>query len=49
METLKGIGASRGKVKARACIVLTHDQHSKMGEGEVLVAKMTTPSLRQRL
>ena len=43
METLKGIGASGGKVQARACIVLTHDQNSKMGEGEVLVTKMTTP------
>jgi pyruvate,water dikinase len=43
METLKGVGASGGKVKARACIVLTHEQNLKMGEGEVLVTKMTTP------
>ncbi len=41
---LEGIGASAGKVTARACVLFTPDDFGKMQAGDVLVAVTTTPA-----
>ncbi len=41
---LEGVGASAGKVTARACVLLTPDDFGKMQPGDVLVAVTTTPA-----
>lgn len=43
-NTLKGFGASAGKVTARACVMLGPEDFSKMQTGDVLVAGITTPA-----
>jgi pyruvate,water dikinase len=42
--TIKGLGASAGKVTARACIMLGPEDFSKMQMGDVIVAGITTPA-----
>jgi pyruvate,water dikinase len=43
-STLKGIGASAGKVTAPACVLLSPGDFGKMKPGAVLVAVTTTPA-----
>jgi pyruvate,water dikinase len=43
-DTLKGLGASAGKVTARACIMLGPEDFDKMQPGDVIVAGITTPA-----
>jgi pyruvate,water dikinase len=43
-NTLKGLGASAGKVTARACVMLGPEDFSKMQPGDVIVAGITTPA-----
>ncbi len=43
-DTLKGLGASAGKVTARACIMLGPEDFLKMRAGDVIVAGITTPA-----
>ncbi len=42
--TIKGFGASAGKVTARACVMLGPEDFSKMQPGDVIVAGITTPA-----
>jgi phosphohistidine swiveling domain-containing protein len=41
---LSGVGASAGRVTARACVLRGPEDFEKMGPGEVLVAVLTTPA-----
>jgi len=43
-DTLKGFGASAGKVTAKACVMLGPEDFNKMKSGDVLVAVTTTPA-----
>jgi phosphohistidine swiveling domain-containing protein len=43
-NTIKGFGASAGKVTARACVMLGPEDFSKMQSGDVIVAGITTPA-----
>ena len=43
-NTIKGFGASAGKVTARACVMLGPEDFSKMQAGDVIVAGITTPA-----
>ena len=43
-NTLKGVGASPGKVTATACVLRSFDDFPKMLTGNVLVASITTPA-----
>jgi len=43
-NTLKGVGASAGKVTATACVIHGPEDFSKMKIGGVLVAPLTTPA-----
>jgi pyruvate,water dikinase len=43
-DTLKGFGASTGKVTAKARVLLGPEDFSKMEQGDVLVAVTTTPA-----
>jgi phosphohistidine swiveling domain-containing protein len=43
-NTIKGLGASAGKVTARACIMLGPEDFNKMQSGDVIVAGITTPA-----
>ena len=43
-DTIKGLGASAGKVTAKACVMLGPEDFSKMKQGDVLVAVTTTPA-----
>ena len=43
-ETIKGFGASTGKVTARACVMLGPEDFGKMHSGDVIVAGITTPA-----
>lgn len=43
-DTLKGFGASAGKVTAKACVMLGPEDFNKMKQGDVLVAVTTTPA-----
>jgi pyruvate,water dikinase len=43
-DTIKGFGASAGKVTARACIMLGPEDFNKMQPGDVIVAGITTPA-----
>jgi pyruvate,water dikinase len=43
-NTLKGLGASAGKVTARACVMLGPEDFNKMQPGDVIVAGITTPA-----
>jgi rifampicin phosphotransferase len=43
-STLKGLGASAGKVTARACVMLGPEDFNKMRPGDVIVAGITTPA-----
>ena len=43
-DTLKGLGASAGRVTARACVMLGPEDFSKMQPGDVIVAGITTPA-----
>ncbi len=42
--TIKGFGASAGRVTARACVMLGPDDFGKMQPGDVIVAGITTPA-----
>jgi pyruvate,water dikinase len=42
---LKGIGASPGKVSGKTRVVSGIGDYSKFSEGEILVAKITDPSM----
>ncbi|HSR20720.1 MAG TPA: PEP/pyruvate-binding domain-containing protein [Anaerolineales bacterium] len=42
--TLKGLGASAGKVTAPACVMLGPEDFGKMHDGDVIVAGITTPA-----
>ena len=43
-RSLKGVGASAGRVTARACVVHGPEDFDQMASGDVLVAKLTTPA-----
>jgi rifampicin phosphotransferase len=43
-DTLKGSGASAGKVTARACVMRGPEDFSRMQPGDVIVAVVTTPA-----
>ena len=43
-DKLKGVGASPGKVTARACVVHGPEDFGNMQTGDVLVAPLTTPA-----
>ena len=43
-DTLKGSGASAGKVRARACVMRGPEDFSRMRPGDVIVAVVTTPA-----
>ncbi len=43
-DTLKGFGASAGKVTGRACVMLGPEDFGKMQNGDVIVAGITTPA-----
>jgi rifampicin phosphotransferase len=43
-NTIKGFGASVGKVTARACVMLGPEDFNKMQSGDVIVAGITTPA-----
>lgn len=43
-DTIKGFGASVGKVTARACVMLGPEDFDKMQAGDVIVAGITTPA-----
>jgi pyruvate,water dikinase len=43
-DTLKGSGASAGKVHARACVMRGPEDFSRMQPGDVIVAVITTPA-----
>jgi len=43
-NTIKGVGASPGSVTAPACVITSPQDFSKMNDGEILVAPLTTPA-----
>ena len=43
-SVLKGLGASAGKVTARACVMFAPEDFGRMKPGDVLVAVITTPA-----
>ena len=43
-DTLKGSGASAGKVTARACVLRGPEDFNRMQPGDVIVAVVTTPA-----
>lgn len=43
-NTIKGFGASAGRVSARACVMLGPEDFNKMQPGDVIVAGITTPA-----
>lgn len=43
-NTIKGFGASAGKVSARACVMLGPEDFAKMQPGDAIVAGITTPA-----
>ncbi len=43
-DKLKGIGASAGRVTGKACVLRSPEDFDQMEQGEILVAKMTTPA-----
>jgi phosphoenolpyruvate synthase/pyruvate phosphate dikinase len=43
-NTIKGFGASAGKVTARACVMLGPEDFGKMRAGDAIVAGITTPA-----
>ncbi len=43
-DTLKGSGASAGKVRARACVMRGPEDFNRMQPGDVIVAVITTPA-----
>jgi pyruvate,water dikinase len=43
-DTLKGSGASAGKVRARACVMRGPEDFGRMQPGDVIVAVITTPA-----
>jgi pyruvate,water dikinase len=43
-DTLKGMGASAGKVTARACVMRGSEDFARMQPGDVIVAVITTPA-----
>ena len=43
-NTIKGVAASPGSVTAPACVITSPQDFSKMNDGEVLVAPLTTPA-----
>ncbi len=43
-DTIKGFGASAGRVTGRACVMLGPEDFSKMQSGDVIVAGITTPA-----
>ena len=42
---LKGMGVSRGKAEGSVCIVLSPSDYAKLHEGDILVTRMTDPSM----
>ncbi len=42
--TIKGFGASAGKVTSRACVMLGPEDFDKMQSGDIIVAGITTPA-----
>jgi pyruvate,water dikinase len=43
-NVIKGLGASAGKVTAKACVIFAPEDFGKMKPGDVLVAVTTTPA-----
>ena len=43
-NTIKGVAASPGSVTAPACVITSPQDFSKMNDGEILVAPLTTPA-----
>jgi pyruvate,water dikinase len=43
-NTIKGIGASPGKVTGPACVIHSPEEFDRMKPGDILVAKITTPA-----
>ncbi|MGO9777853.1 MAG: PEP/pyruvate-binding domain-containing protein [Terracidiphilus sp.] len=43
-STIKGIGASPGKVTGTACVIHDPEEFDQMKPGDILVAKITTPA-----
>ena len=43
-DILKGMGASAGKVTARACVMLGSEDFGQMQPGDIIVAVITTPA-----
>ncbi len=43
-NALKGVGASRGRVTARACVLRDPQDFGQMRPGDVIVAVTTTPA-----
>jgi len=43
-NTIKGVGASPGSITAEACVITSPQDFSRMNDGEVLVAPLTTPA-----
>lgn len=43
-DTIKGFGASAGRVTARACVMLGPEDFGRMRPGDIIVAGITTPA-----
>src|SRR5205814_8487419 len=43
-DTIKGLGASPGRVDGVACVLHGPDEFGQMRQGDILVAKITTPA-----
>jgi pyruvate,water dikinase len=43
-NTIKGIGASPGRVSGAACVIHGPEEFDRMKPGDILVAKITTPA-----
>jgi pyruvate,water dikinase len=43
-ETIKGVGASPGRVSGVACVMRGPGEFNQMRHGDILVAKITTPA-----
>ncbi|HEX6293501.1 MAG TPA: PEP/pyruvate-binding domain-containing protein [Herpetosiphonaceae bacterium] len=43
-STIKGIGASPGRITGRACVLRGPEEFARMQPGDILVAKITTPA-----
>lgn len=43
-DVIRGVGASPGKVTARACVIHGPEEFGRMQPGDILVARITTPA-----